>query len=36
MAQVTDEILCKAWEHYATFQMGRMVKDKRSNKNKGT
>ncbi len=33
--EVTDDVLVKAFEHYASFTMGRMVKDKRTNKNKG-
>ncbi len=33
--EVTDEVLCKAFQHFASFQMAKMVKDKRTSKNKG-
>lgn len=29
------QVLCKAFQHYEGFQMGRMVKNKTNNKNKG-
>ena len=34
-AEVTDEVLCKAFSHFPTFQRGKMVRDKRTNKNRG-
>lgn len=35
-AEVVDEVLCKAFEHYPTFLRGKMIKDKRTSKTRGT
>jgi hypothetical protein len=35
VVRASVQVLCKAFQHYEGFQMGRMVKNKVNNKNKG-